>query len=596
MFRKFRTPVVASFVVVCLGAMGLGATASHAQTNSISAAVLPTSRATQIDTPVTVFATILNSGPGTAYGCQVSLAPDEGSGGPNPSGLQMHYRAYLGDNTTPAADTDTPIDVSSGAAQAFVLSVQGSQQFLQKPVYFQFECDTGASTAAVYREVNTLLLTVSTNPVPDVISIASSPSNNGIVEIPALGGGMVMAVAAVNIGAASTPVTSVDGKSAPAANNIAYLTAVPGFGTSELPLTTFVCETNPATAECLAPYNAFVSSGIGDEAVTFSVFTNSLDDAGVPFFSDIARQNLYFLETTAGAADRPEAAPASVPDKWTNNYYSVGATGLAVTSPGPALPTGATDPVGLWSLQINAADGTIWKGRAAVSPGRDTVAKLYKFPGNNDEMLLGGAIYGDVTDPQNPTAQFYIDRYTYNQTGGQDKSRISGPGLWQPRMSIDASLTPSGGGNNAHVRATFDTLYDRVVDMSALPTNYGVVLENDAGSLQYAGSVVMDAGTTVRYFNGTITPETGVTCNLTGHITDYEEGKNLFELILTAADCAYAGNYYGELYQLDDTRVENKWGAGNDVLHLLFRSIDGTSMVEMRFVPGLSTGADQVNP
>ena len=72
---------------------------------------------------------------------------------------------------------------------------------------FNFGCATSAS-APIITGVNTLLLSASTTPAPDIVALAAS--DGGIVNIPGTTGTGVFAVATINLGAGDTITASAD--------------------------------------------------------------------------------------------------------------------------------------------------------------------------------------------------------------------------------------------------------------------------------------------------------------------------------------------------------------------------------------------------
>jgi hypothetical protein len=124
------------------------------------------------------------------------------------------------------------------------------------PTDFQmgFDC-TNTNPAVVNSGLNTLLLSAATTPVPDIVALAATPSNDGIVNIPGLTSTGVFAVAAVNVGAAGA------------------ITASPDTGGVQLPVGISICATDPASGLCLAPPTDKVTVQIGANATpTFGVF------------------------------------------------------------------------------------------------------------------------------------------------------------------------------------------------------------------------------------------------------------------------------------------------------------------------------------
>src|SRR5262249_53524880 len=115
------------------------------------------------------------------------------------------------------------------------------------------------------------------NPVPDIIPIGQTPSNDGIVHIPGNAGTGILATAAINIGSGAT------------------LTATPGLSTA-LPVTLSICETNPSTAACLMPPSATASRFFNTNyTAPFTVFVQG--SGNVPFDPANNRIRLDFLDS-----------------------------------------------------------------------------------------------------------------------------------------------------------------------------------------------------------------------------------------------------------------------------------------------------------
>ncbi len=109
--------------------------------------------------------------------------------------------------------------------------------------------------------LNTLLLSASDFPVPDIVALGATLNNDGIVNIPGTNGTGVFAVATVNLGAGGMITASAD------------------TGGATIPVTISICETDPGTGVCLG---ALVSGANGvttqidtGETPTFGIFVDS---------------------------------------------------------------------------------------------------------------------------------------------------------------------------------------------------------------------------------------------------------------------------------------------------------------------------------
>jgi hypothetical protein len=223
------------------------------------AATLPTSRSVAVNVPATAFATIINSSSSSsATGCRIQPI--------------SNIPATFAYQTTNPADNsligtvNTPIDIPPGVAQSFVIALTPTAPFDPTEVRFSFSCEN-TNVAPINIGLDTLLLSGSATPVPDVIALGATAGNNGIVDIPGVVGTGAFAVAAANVGAGGTITVSAD-----TANTV-------------LPVNLLVCQTSqqPATlGQCLAGPAPSVTTTIANGGTpTFAIFVQG--GGAVPF-------------------------------------------------------------------------------------------------------------------------------------------------------------------------------------------------------------------------------------------------------------------------------------------------------------------------
>jgi hypothetical protein len=154
----------------------------------------------------------------------------------------------------PTGTPDVPVDIPAGAAQTFVFAVTPTSEFGEFHYRVQFVC-RNADVAPVVEGLDTLLVSASSGPVPDVVALAATASRDGIVDLTGPARAGAFAVATVNVGAAGT------------LHAVAHTNHVP------LPLQLAVCQTQPATGECFGTGATSVTASIGPgETPTFAVF------------------------------------------------------------------------------------------------------------------------------------------------------------------------------------------------------------------------------------------------------------------------------------------------------------------------------------
>jgi hypothetical protein len=125
--------------------------------------------------------------------------------------------------------------------------------------------------------VNTLLLSASAAPVPDIVALAETASNDGVLHIPGSSAANAFAVATVNLGAP------------------AVITATANTGAVSLPLALSICQTDPATGQCLGAAAASAATVINANATpTFAIFATAT--GSLPFLPSTNRIFVAFSD------------------------------------------------------------------------------------------------------------------------------------------------------------------------------------------------------------------------------------------------------------------------------------------------------------
>ena len=249
-------------------------------TADLAAAVLPSSRSVQIGDSATAFATLINTLTTVASGC--GIAP-----------LSSVPASFSYQTTDPATNAligtpNTPVEIAPGGFQSYVFSFTPAAAFNSTDVQLNFDC-FNTNPAPVTVGLNTLLLSASNTPVPDIVALVATATGDGTVRLPGVGGSGAFAVASVNVGSTGT------------------ITATPGFGGFSLPVALSICETNPVTGACLGTAAASVTTTIAAGATpTFAIFATATGD--VPF--DPANRRIFVSFTDSGGITRGSTSVA----------------------------------------------------------------------------------------------------------------------------------------------------------------------------------------------------------------------------------------------------------------------------------------------
>jgi FtsP/CotA-like multicopper oxidase with cupredoxin domain len=283
----FRGPDIGDFVYHChilahedAGMMAIARVlpAASASTQLVSA-VLPQSRSVQVGAAATTFATLDNFGTATGSACRVA---------PQTSVPESFFFQTTDPLTNmPTGVPNAPIDIGAGQSQSFVLGLTPSAAFAPTDVAFNFSCANAAAAPSLVG-VNTLNLSASTTPVPDIVVLAAS-SDPGYVDIPGATGTGFFAVATDDLGAGAAITVSVD------------------TGTSSLPVNLAVCQTDPNSGACLAsPAVNIVTTIAANATPSFGVFVT-----GSGAVSDSPGVNRVFVRfTDTGGVLRGETSIA----------------------------------------------------------------------------------------------------------------------------------------------------------------------------------------------------------------------------------------------------------------------------------------------
>jgi len=351
-------------MIVTWSILLLAPSSSWAQ--SIVAAVLPSSRSVQVGTFATAFATIVNAGSVTATNCGISL-------------VTAIPATFSFQTTNPLTNQiigspNTPVNIPPGAAQSFVFSLRPNSPIAPTDVQFSFDC-SNTNPAAVNTGLNTLLFSASNTLVQDIVALAATTTNDGIVNISGTNGVGAFAVATVNVGASGSITVSAD------------------TGSAFLPLNVSLCQTNPATGQCISALSSSVTTQIIANATpTFGIFVQG--NGNVPF--DPAANRIFVRFKDGGGVTRGSTSIAirttTPPTNIGGTYNGTGS--LTQSSCQNSLNNG-TFGFSV-SLNIPSQTGATFNGTAILT----TVVAGINFVTNlnlSGTVTVGGQLTGSFT-------------------------------------------------------------------------------------------------------------------------------------------------------------------------------------------------------
>jgi sugar lactone lactonase YvrE len=233
------------------------------------AAVLPGARSVATNATATVFATVLNTGTENLADCTVAL------GSSAPSSLTLGYQTTNPTTNQLTGTPNQPVALSAKQGQSFLLSFQSSGPLDVTGLAPVFACDQN-QPAPTTPGVDTVDLHFSPSPGADIIALAATAPQPGIVAVPLSGEG-AFALASVNVGGTQD------------------LTVTTDTGSATLPVSIQLCPTNAVTGQCTQPMAGAVPVTItAGGTPTFSVFVTA--SAAIPFAPATSRIFVRFFD------------------------------------------------------------------------------------------------------------------------------------------------------------------------------------------------------------------------------------------------------------------------------------------------------------
>jgi hypothetical protein len=166
----------------------------------------------------------------------------------------------------------TRVPIAAGATQSFLVAFSPNNSIFPIDVVLGYACDNVGAVDPIIG-VNSLLLTFSATPVPDMIAVGLTPSNDGYSHTGGANGTGIFVIAATNIGASGPLIAKVR------------------LSNPSLPLTATVCQTDPNTGQCLSTPSASAFVTIDqNQNTTWTAFLTA--NGAIP--TDPAQNRVYF--------------------------------------------------------------------------------------------------------------------------------------------------------------------------------------------------------------------------------------------------------------------------------------------------------------
>lgn len=252
-------------------AVAMGEPGAMAMMTPPVAAVLPSSRSVGVGTPATAFATMMNTGSGMVTGCGMTAPPQM-------SGAFM-YQATDPNTNQPIGMPNSPMDMPMGGSQTFMFAFTPAAPMDPTDMPITFSC-ANTGPAEMHPGLNTLLVSASATPVPDMVAMSATVGHDGIVNVPGANGTGAFAVATVNMGAGGPITASVD------------------TGGVDMAVSLQLCQTDPASGRCVSAMGQTIPVQVdAGMTPTFGVFVSG---HGMVVFDPTANRVFVRFSDAAG--------------------------------------------------------------------------------------------------------------------------------------------------------------------------------------------------------------------------------------------------------------------------------------------------------
>lgn len=164
----------------------------------VVSAVLPSSRSAQVNQTATVFATMVADEIGN--NCRVELA--------SPIDATIWYQRTDPQTNALIGERNVPVYMRPNVPMSLAVGITAFSPIEPQEVQFAFVCDTGLP-APVLLTTNTVFFSATENQVPDIVALAATINNDGIVRIPDDENFGVFSAANVNLGAPGNITASI---------------------------------------------------------------------------------------------------------------------------------------------------------------------------------------------------------------------------------------------------------------------------------------------------------------------------------------------------------------------------------------------------
>ena len=240
-------------------------------------ATLPASRSVTVGATATIFATIANPGSRRATGCRIASAQSSAA-----DDFDVDYHVTNPVTNETVGEQNTPAAIPAFGSQSFVVGITPLTEFDTRDIELAFDCSNGIPATRT-PGLNSVGLSASATPTPDVVAVAVTVPRNGIVTLPGNYASEAFAVATFNVGAAGT------------------LTADTDTGAATLPLDVALCETDPAGVCKAAPEETVSFEATEGGTATFAAFVAGQE---MDVASDAAANRVFVRFRDAGGIVR----------------------------------------------------------------------------------------------------------------------------------------------------------------------------------------------------------------------------------------------------------------------------------------------------